>query len=142
MSQSPKVIRWGCISTGGIAMSFCRVRSYLRRENEKGTDIQDLLVDPSTRGTEDIQHKLVAIGSRTVESANKFIEKLKALPEPYKWGVDNGVMAEIKGYGSYEEVYNASVGSFLSILAGTQAKTKGCRCDLHRNTSQLSLRER
>jgi hypothetical protein len=43
---------------------------------------------------------------------------LKALPEPYKWGVENGVMAEIKGYGSYEEVYNASVSSFLSVLSG------------------------
>lgn len=51
----------------------------------------------------------MAIGSRTTESAQKFIEKLKALPEPYAWGVKNGVMDEVKGYGSYEEVYNASV---------------------------------
>lgn len=74
---------------------------------------QDLLVDPSTRETTDIQHKLVAIGSRSTESANKFIEKLKALEDPYAWGVKNGVMDQVKGYGSYEEVYNASV-SYLS----------------------------
>lgn len=57
----------------------------------------------------DVQHKLVAIGSRSTESANKFIEKLKALDEPYAWGVKNGVMDEVKGYGSYDEVYNAPV---------------------------------
>ena len=51
----------------------------------------------------------MAIGSRTTESAEKFIEKLKALPEPYAWGVKNGIMDDVKGYGSYEEVYNASV---------------------------------
>jgi hypothetical protein len=80
---------------------------------------QDLLVDPSTRDNTDIQHKLVAIGSRSTESANKFIEKLKALEEPYSWGVKNGVMDEVKGYGSYDEVYNASVSyPFLSLLYG------------------------
>jgi hypothetical protein len=81
-----------------------------------GDWLQDLLVDPSTRDNTDIQHKLVAIGSRTTESANKFIEKLKALPEPYAWGVKNGVMDEIKGYGSYDEVYNASVSSTPPLI--------------------------
>ena len=67
------------------------------------------MVDPSTRGTTDVRHELVAIGSRSTESANAFIEKLKALDEPFNWGLTNGVMDNVKGYGSYDEVYNDPV---------------------------------
>jgi hypothetical protein len=44
-----------------------------------------------------------------VDSANAFIEKLKALDAPFNWGLTNGVMDKVKGYGSYDEVYNDPV---------------------------------
>lgn len=66
-------------------------------------------MDPSTRGTTDVRHELVAIGSRSTDSANAFIEKLKTLDEPFNWGLTNGVMDKVKGYGSYDEVYNDPV---------------------------------
>jgi hypothetical protein len=75
-----------------------------------------LLVDPSTRDVSDISHKLVAVGSRSVESANNFIEKLKGFDDPFKWGLSNGVLDGAKGYGTYEEVYNDPVSAvFLSV---------------------------
>ncbi|KAI8996576.1 NAD-P-binding protein [Trametes punicea] len=76
-TQPPFILRWGIISTGRIAMDF----------------VKDLLVDPKTRGTADVAHKVVAVGSRSVESAHKFI----AAYAPKEEG--------IKAYGAYAEVY-------------------------------------
>ncbi|CDO73292.1 hypothetical protein BN946_scf185008.g54 [Trametes cinnabarina] len=76
-TPQPFVLKWGIISTGRIAMDF----------------VKDLLVDPKTRGTTDVGHKIVAVGSRSVESAQKFI-KAYAPNE-----------ADIKAYGTYNEVY-------------------------------------
>ncbi|KIK71173.1 hypothetical protein GYMLUDRAFT_33310 [Collybiopsis luxurians FD-317 M1] len=79
-SVQPLVLRWGIISTGGIASTFSK----------------DLLVDPKTRGVQDVVHKIVAVGSRTVEKAQGFIE------------ASLGGDKSIKAYGSYEEVYKDS----------------------------------
>ncbi|KAJ7257956.1 hypothetical protein B0H12DRAFT_1110773 [Mycena haematopus] len=71
------VLRWGIISTGKIAAVF----------------VKDLLIDPKTRDVHDIVHKVVAVGSRKVETAQDFI------------GVNAGGDKSIKAYGTYEEVY-------------------------------------
>jgi hypothetical protein len=148
----PYVLKWGIISTGGIATNFSKVswKSYssspphsiapplmvpsdtlsasrsaesiiqsrshtppltcivvaVKRNIAKS---QDLLVDPSTRDAPDVLHKIVAVGSRSTESAESFIAKLKASEDASKWGVENGSLEGVKGYGSYEEVYNDPV---------------------------------
>ncbi|KAK0202798.1 hypothetical protein DFS33DRAFT_1342839 [Desarmillaria ectypa] len=71
------VFSWGIISTGRIASAF----------------VKDLLVDPKTRDVHDVVHKLVAVGSRTTEKAQEFIN------------TNAGEASSIKAYGSYEEVY-------------------------------------
>lgn len=72
-------------------------------------NIQDLLVDPSTRDVTDVAHKITAVGSRSVESAEKFISNLKAYgDEPdnaSSWGVKQGLLNDVKGYATYEEVF-------------------------------------
>ncbi|KAJ7067176.1 hypothetical protein C8F01DRAFT_1120532 [Mycena amicta] len=71
------VLRWGIISTGGIAAQF----------------VKDLLIDPKTRNVDDIVHKVVAVGSRNVDKAKEFI------------AVNADGDGSIKAYGTYEEVY-------------------------------------
>jgi hypothetical protein len=66
-----------------------------------------LLLDPSTRGGQDVAHAVIAVGSRDKQKATEFIAKhmpsgtwaqqaglVKALPEPF---------------GSYEDVWGHSV---------------------------------
>ncbi|KDQ61767.1 hypothetical protein JAAARDRAFT_190493 [Jaapia argillacea MUCL 33604] len=77
-STQPTTLRWGIISTGHIASVF----------------VKDLLVDPKTRDVHDVVHKVVAIGSRTVEKAQEFIDKYAAGDK------------SIKPYGTYEGVYS------------------------------------
>ncbi|KAJ2914641.1 hypothetical protein MD484_g5778, partial [Candolleomyces efflorescens] len=72
--------RWGIISTGYIAGCF----------------IKDILLDPKTRGVQDVTHKVTAVGSRTVASAQEFIKK--HAPD------DDSINA----YGTYQEVFNDS----------------------------------
>lgn len=60
-----------------------------------------------------MSHKIAAVGSRSVESAQKFIVRLKANPSPNQWGVDgsnqwgleNGVLDGVKACGSYDDVF-------------------------------------
>ncbi|KIK23623.1 hypothetical protein PISMIDRAFT_100142 [Pisolithus microcarpus 441] len=73
----PFVLRWGIISTGNIARSF----------------VLDLLVDPKTRDVHDVVHKVTAVGSRSLATADDFVRKYA-----------NGDTS-IKTYGSYAEVY-------------------------------------
>lgn len=70
-------LRWGIISTGWIAEQV----------------VSDLLVDPTTRGTNDVVHKVTAVGSRSVAKAQKFIDDFV-----------NGDKT-VKAYGTYDEVY-------------------------------------
>ncbi|KAI0026975.1 hypothetical protein K488DRAFT_91551 [Vararia minispora EC-137] len=74
MSGTPFVVRWGIISTGWIAKAF----------------VEDLLLDPKTRGVHDVVHKIVAVGSRSVESAQGFIDTVA------------GGDKSIKALGSYD----------------------------------------
>ncbi|TFK39935.1 NAD(P)-binding protein [Crucibulum laeve] len=76
-SVQPLEFRWGIISTGMIATAF----------------VKDLLVDPKTRDVQDVIHKVVAVGSRSVQKAQEFIDTVA--------GGDKA----IKAYGTYEEVY-------------------------------------
>ncbi|GMK54879.1 hypothetical protein CspeluHIS016_0114650 [Cutaneotrichosporon spelunceum] len=87
--MEPHTIRWGIISTGGIATTFSK----------------DLLVDPATRGVTEVAHKIAAVGSRSIPSAQAFIDKLKAAPGVSSWGVESGALDDAKAYGSYDEVY-------------------------------------
>ncbi|CAL1714739.1 unnamed protein product [Somion occarium] len=73
----PLVFRWGIISTGFIAEAF----------------VKDLRVDPKTRDVHDVVHVVAAVGSRSVEKAQTFIDKHAAGD------------TSIKTYGSYAEVY-------------------------------------
>ncbi|WOO83597.1 D-xylose 1-dehydrogenase (NADP(+)) [Vanrija pseudolonga] len=87
---APYTLRWGIISTGWISTEFT----------------EDLLVDPATRNVNDVAHVVEAVGSRSLESAQKFIDKLKAAPEPYAWGVARGALDKTKARASYQEVYD------------------------------------
>ncbi|TCD69642.1 hypothetical protein EIP91_006867 [Steccherinum ochraceum] len=69
--------RWGIISTGWIASCF----------------VKDLILDPKTRDTHDIVHKVASVGSRSIESAQSFIDK------------HAGGDKSIKAFGTYAEVY-------------------------------------
>lgn len=93
--MAPFTLNWGIISTGGISTTFAH----------------DLLVDPASRNTKDVKHRIVAVGSRSAQSAQAFINKLKESPEekPWAWGVKNGVLDGVKARGTYEEVYNDPV---------------------------------
>lgn len=59
----------------------------------------------------DVKHVVAAVGSRSVESATRFITKLKGAPttDLWSWGVQQGMLDETKALGSYQEVYNDSV---------------------------------
>ncbi|GAA5836721.1 hypothetical protein JCM9279_007636 [Rhodotorula babjevae] len=75
--------RWGILATGWISTKF----------------VLDLLVDPTTRDVTDVKHQVVAVGSRSAESAAKFVDSV--------WneaGVTEG-KDEVKRYGSYEELF-------------------------------------
>ncbi|KAL1667845.1 hypothetical protein GGF50DRAFT_124472 [Schizophyllum commune] len=76
-SSAPFTFKWGIISTGQIATKF----------------VEDLLVDPKTRTVDDVTHKIVAVGSRSVPKAQEFID-----------AKINGDKS-IKAYGSYDEVF-------------------------------------
>lgn len=95
-------LRWGIIATGGISTRFSQVRA---RKEGADAHAQDLLVDPATRAASDVAHKIVAVGSRSVEGAQKFIDKLKASEDINAWGVKNGVLADAKAYGKYDDVF-------------------------------------
>ncbi|KWU44608.1 NAD(P)-binding protein [Rhodotorula sp. JG-1b] len=75
--------RWGILSTGWIANKFTL----------------DLLVDPCTRQVSDVRHEVVAIGSRSKESAQRFLDAT--------WkeaGVSTG-KENVKLYASYGELF-------------------------------------
>ncbi|KAH9812364.1 hypothetical protein DFH28DRAFT_409757 [Melampsora americana] len=76
-TESKKVLRWAILAAGKISKVF----------------VDDLLIDPATREVSDVSHKLVAVGSRSIERAQEFInsfEKLKG--------------QNVQAYGSYEEL--------------------------------------
>jgi len=81
-------------------------------DDDGAANIQDLLVDPSTRGVSDIIHKITAIGSRSPASAQKFIDILtngNDTPDyKWSWGLSNGRL-EAKAYGSEADVFADSV---------------------------------
>ncbi|KAH8832257.1 hypothetical protein DL96DRAFT_1581480 [Flagelloscypha sp. PMI_526] len=85
----PYTLRWGIISTGKISTVVAK----------------DLLLDPKTRDVTDVLHKVVAIGSRNIQTAQKFIDDV--------CGGDK----TIKARGTYEEVYNDA--SVDAIYIGT-----------------------
>ncbi|TXT13235.1 hypothetical protein VHUM_00602 [Vanrija humicola] len=87
--MAPYTLRWGIISTGGIATTFAK----------------DLLVDPATRDVSDVQHAIAAVGSRSVPSAEAFIAKLRSAGGASAHGVAAGALDKATPYGSYDEVF-------------------------------------
>lgn len=63
------------------------------------------MCDPKNRDASDVQHVIKAIGSRSVPSAEKFLNMLQTAEAPADWGGKNGGLEGCKAYGSYEEVY-------------------------------------
>ncbi|GFZ48048.1 hypothetical protein JCM24511_05796, partial [Saitozyma sp. JCM 24511] len=88
--MSPKELRWGILATGKISTNFSK----------------DILTDPSTRGVSDVSHRIAAVGSRSVESAQAFVDKLHKLDAPFDWGAKQGKLDGCKVYGNYDGVYN------------------------------------
>ncbi|KAH9975931.1 hypothetical protein BGW80DRAFT_1436428 [Lactifluus volemus] len=80
VTPQPLVLRWGIISTGQISTAF----------------VKDILLDPKTRGVHDVAHRVTAVGSRSIESANSFVHKL----------IDTDGSRSVAIYGNYTEVYN------------------------------------
>ncbi|KAF2191609.1 NAD(P)-binding protein [Zopfia rhizophila CBS 207.26] len=74
--SSPKVIRWGILATGVIAVTFTK----------------DLLVDPTTRGVTSIKHTVVAAASSSsVSRAESFLRRV-------------GAPASARAYDSYQDL--------------------------------------
>jgi hypothetical protein len=69
----------------------------------------------------DVAHRITAIGSRSVASAQAFIDKLKAGKAPYDWAVGKGLLDDTKAYGSYEEVYNDPVSRSLRLCCSRKS---------------------
>ncbi|WVO15605.1 hypothetical protein L204_103265 [Cryptococcus depauperatus] len=92
--MAPLTLRWGIISTGSISTQF----------------VHDLLVDPATRNVKDVAHTVAAVGSRSLESAQIFIDKLKSSSEEHSWayGIKQGLLKSTRAYGDYHGVYNDS----------------------------------
>lgn len=76
-SSHPFELRWGIISTGKIARSF----------------VADLLIDPKSRNVHDVVHKVIAVGSRNLATAEEFVNEYVKCEK------------SIRAYGSYGEVY-------------------------------------
>lgn len=117
-------LNWGIISAGGISTSFA----------------QGLLVDLATRNTKDINHKIVAVGARSIQSAQAFIDQLNDRSEgkSWAWEVKNGVLDGVKARCTYEEVYNNPVRNLgsLYVLQGLlmyMLSQVACRSCLHRH---------
>ncbi|KAL4072914.1 hypothetical protein V8B97DRAFT_1916838 [Scleroderma yunnanense] len=79
-SNQPFELRWGIISTGKISRCFVR----------------DLQVNPKSRNVHDVRHKVIAVGSRNLATAEEFA---------------NVYDRSIKAYGSYADVYADKVGT-------------------------------
>ncbi|KAG0148035.1 hypothetical protein CROQUDRAFT_655404 [Cronartium quercuum f. sp. fusiforme G11] len=77
MASDParKVLRWAVLGPGGISRAF----------------VNDLLIDPATRDVVDVSHKLVAVGSRSIERAQNFINNFEQLKGQ-----------SVRAYGSYD----------------------------------------
>ncbi|GAA5868524.1 hypothetical protein JCM3774_005415 [Rhodotorula dairenensis] len=84
MSDSLYTCRWGIISTGWVATRF----------------VLDLLADPCTRDVHDVQHKVVAVGSRSKESADRFVQ------ETWRQAAQDTSAESIKTYSSYDDLYS------------------------------------
>jgi hypothetical protein len=99
--------RWGILSTGWIANKF----------------VLDLLTDPSTRDASDVKHQVVAVGSRSTDSAKRFVE------ETWKEAGVTAGQDQVKLYGTYEELYRDEVSKagFLAPAACTSTDFF-CRC--------------
>ncbi|KAK9460508.1 uncharacterized protein V1516DRAFT_413720 [Lipomyces oligophaga] len=69
--------KWGIVATGWICEQF----------------VKDAVLDPATRGVSDVNHKIVAVASRSVEKARKFISDYI----PYA--------SEVKSYGDYDALF-------------------------------------
>jgi predicted dehydrogenase len=90
--MAPKTIHWGILATGGIAVTLYEMFNLSSALIANfGLSTKDLLVDPTTRGVEDVKHTVVAAtSSSSKQRAAQFLSEV-------------GAPSEAKAYGSYEE---------------------------------------
>ncbi|KAG7093979.1 hypothetical protein E1B28_007609 [Marasmius oreades] len=89
-------IRWGIISTGKIAECFAKdmvvdPKTFVLLDS--GSGLRTDQCDTFSRDVHDVVHKVAAVGSRSLESAQSFIERALEGDK------------DVKGYGTYAEVY-------------------------------------
>ncbi|EJD01504.1 NAD-binding protein [Fomitiporia mediterranea MF3/22] len=87
-AAKPFVLHWGIIGAGGISSRF----------------VEDLVLHPEGRGTTDVAHAVAAVGSRSLDKAQEFIQKY--CPEggfAQKAGLTS---TKSVARGSYAEVYS------------------------------------
>jgi hypothetical protein len=117
-SEQPRAFRWGIISTGWISTAVTKVRFDLTpfSTNVRLVFLSTLInrifssilqrivpillgdssLKCSRRGVRDVVHKIAAVGSRTKEKAQQFIDEVVK-------------DSSTKAYGSYQEVYDDPV---------------------------------
>lgn len=98
-ARTPEAPRFAPPRTGWISTKF----------------VLDLLADPSTRDVSDVRHEVVAVGSRSRESAAKFVESV--------WkeaGVTEG-QDKVKTHGSYDELFADAVSCPTLAVLGPKA---------------------
>ena len=95
-TKKPFVLHWGIVGAGRISSEF----------------VKDLVLDPGNRGTTDVSHAVVAVGSRSIEKAKEFIEKW--CPEGACAQKKSLTEKKVKVFGSYEEVYTDTVSKWAT----------------------------
>ncbi|KAG7575486.1 hypothetical protein FFLO_00305 [Filobasidium floriforme] len=85
--MAPFELRWGIIATGGISTQFTK----------------DLVLDPAGRDANDVKHIVKAVGSRSKESADKFISAV--LPSDLQEGAQGGTYEEVFANPEVDVVY-------------------------------------
>lgn len=120
MSSAPFTLRWGIVATGWISQAFTSVRWVPRLLGVRtprlisvglpGPDHRPIQVSchciiivsrtdkrPRRRNASDLKHVVTAVGSRSVASAQKFIDTI----------LSSSDSNSAKPYGTYEEIYAA-----------------------------------
>ncbi|KAK5095487.1 hypothetical protein LTS08_008129 [Lithohypha guttulata] len=107
--MAPKVVRWGMMATGGIVQTFTK----------------DLLVDPKTRGVEDVCHVVTAVASSSSkDSADRFVANFV-----------EGKQGDTKcsAYASYKELVQDSNVDIIYVGTPHSHHYQNCRLALEHN---------
>lgn len=95
-------VKWGILATGSIARRFAI----------------DLLIDPSTRGVHDVEHKVVAVGSSSdITKAQNLIQEI-------------GAPASTAAYGNYEDLVNDANVEVIYVATPQNCHYANCKSAL------------